>query len=222
MNDQLPLDLAVEPDYSVSAFLRGTCNQEAWVALTDANPLAANPWANRVLALVGPLGSGKTHLGHIWAERQPAIKLDGLDKFKPKREWRGRSLWIDNAASADEFTLFTLINLAITSDIEALLLTDRSAPSEWDVQIPDLHSRLRNVQTVKLSEPDDDVLMDIVDKLFKDRGLRVSMGVIQYLVANTDRSVNALRVLIVKLDEYAAQEKINVTRSFVAKFLQNH
>ena len=45
------------------------------------------------------------------------ICLDGRDGFSPKSEWKGQAIWIDNAQYADEFTLFTLINLAITSDI---------------------------------------------------------------------------------------------------------
>lgn len=215
MTDQLPLDLSLAPDYSTGAFVQGACNHEACAALSGAGQ-----WANRALALIGPHGCGKTHLGHIWAQNNEAICLDGNDAFTPKPGWQGRALWIDNASKADEFTLFTLINLAITSDLEALLLTDRTSPSEWPVQIPDLHSRLRNVQIARLSEPDDQVLSAIMEKLFKDCGLKVSGNLINYLLINTDRSVNALRSLIAELDRLAAQDRVNVTRSFAAKYLQ--
>lgn len=214
MTTQLPLDLNLAPDYSARAFVQGICNTEACVALSGM------VWANRALALIGPEGSGKTHLGHIWAETAQAVILDGQDSFSPKTEWKGRALWIDNASKADEFTLFTLINLAITSDLKSLLLTDRAAPSEWPVQIPDLHSRLRNVQIAKISEPDDDVLTNILEKLFKDRGLKVSESLISYLLTNTDRSVNALKALVADLDHESAREKVNVTRAFAAKYLQ--
>lgn len=214
MTTQLPLDLALAPDYSANSFVQGHCNTEAYMALSGGQ------WANRALAVTGPEGSGKTHLGHVWAARTQAVVLDGQESFSPKTDWKGRALWIDNASKADEFTLFTLINLAITSDLKALLLTDRTPPSDWAVQIPDLHSRLRNVQIAKLSEPDDEVLTNILEKLFMDRGLKVSESLIRYLLVNTDRSVNALKALVADLDYRAAQEKVNVTRAFAAKHLQ--
>ncbi len=217
MIGQLPLDLTHAPDFSASSFVSGDCNAESLTALVNMPK-----WANRILALTGPKGSGKTHLGHIFVDQYNGVSLDGRNVFVPKPEWHGRALWIDNARYADEYTLFTLINLAITSDITGLLLCDRNAPSEWNVQIPDLQSRLRNVQIIHLEEPDDILLSAILKKLFKDRGLKVSGALISYLLANTDRSVNALRVLVADLDSAAAQEKVNVTRSFAIKFLQNN
>ncbi len=214
MTGQLPLDLTRSPDFSASSFVSGNCNAEALAALVNMPK-----WANRILALTGPKGSGKTHLGHIFADKYNGVSLDGRNVFVPKPEWHGRALWIDNASYADEFTLFTLINLAITSDIAGLLLCDRNAPPEWNAHIPDLQSRLRNVQMARLEEPDDILLSAILEKLFKDRGLKVSHTLISYLLANTDRSVNALRVLVADLDRAAAQEKVNVTRSFAIKFL---
>ena len=217
MARQLPLDLTRAPDFSASSFVPGECNAEARTALSNWPK-----WANRILTLTGPKGSGKTHLGHIFAHQYNGISLDGRDVFIPKSEWQGRTLWVDNAQYADEFTLFTLINLAITSDITGLLLCDRNVPSEWSAHIPDLQSRLRNVQIARLEEPDDRLLSSILEKLFKDRGLKVSSALISYLLANTDRSVIALRILVADLDHAAAQEKVNVTRSFAIKFLQNN
>ncbi len=215
MAAQLPLHLPLDPDISEGSFLQGTCNQEAWAAIHNVSK-----WANNILALVGPQGCGKTHLGHIFASKYSAVPLDGRDTFAPKSDWKNQAIWIDNAQSADEFTLFTLLNLAITGDIKALLLCERTTPSAWNVQIPDLQSRLRNVQISHLEEPDDDLLFNILQKLFKDRGLKVSDSLISYLLSNTDRSVSALRQLVADLDAAAVQQKVNVTRSFAAKFLQ--
>ena len=215
MAAQLPLSLTIAPDTSEDSFLRGNCNREALAAINDAAK-----WANNILALIGPQGCGKTHLGHIFAGKYDAVCLDGRDEFTPKPDWKNRAIWIDNAQSADEFTLFTLLNLAITGDIQALLLCDRTPPPAWQVQIPDLQSRLRNVQIVHIEEPDEELLFNILQKLFKDRGLKVSDSLISYLLSNTDRSVSALRRLVADLDEAAAQQKANVTRNFAAKFLQ--
>jgi len=215
-SQQIPLNLEPNPDYGAQAFQYASSNDEARIALERLN------WANSTLAVIGPKGCGKTHLGHIWAKNRNAVALDAANEFSPKPFWKGRSLWIDNAASADEYTLFSLINMAITGEIEALLLTDAQPPASWPVQIPDLHSRLRNVQTVRIEEPDDQLLTGIMTKIFKDRGLKVSDTLISYLLNNTERSVDAVRNLILELDQAAAVEKVNVTRSFAVKYLQDN
>src|ERR1700753_520879 len=48
-------------------FLEGPAN-EAGLALIDS----WTDWANRVMLLVGPEGSGKSHLAAIWAEQSGA------------------------------------------------------------------------------------------------------------------------------------------------------
>lgn len=213
-SSQIPLDLAPQPDLGAQSFQYASSNAEARRALARTN------WANNTLALVGPKGCGKTHLGHIWATENDAIFLNGNEVFAPKKEWKAGALWIDNAADADEYTLFTLINMAILGDLKALLLSDVEPPASWEVQIPDLHSRLRNIEIARIVEPDDNLLTGIMLKIFKDRGLKVSDSLISFLLTNTERSVGALRTLIVEIDEAAAIEKVNVTRSFASKYLQ--
>ena len=217
MNTQFPLDLAITPDNSADAFVRGLSNAEAVKAMEDTSS-----WANNILAVIGPKGCGKTHLGHIWSDKHNAISLDGRDGFVPRRNYRNQSLWIDNASKADEYTLFTLINLTITGELTALLLSDQNMPSAWDVQLPDLHSRLKNVQIARLQEPDEDLLRAIITKLFMDRGLKVSENLIEYLIVHADRSVDSLRTLIRNLDKQAAAEKVNVTRQFAAKYMSQY
>lgn len=215
MSTQFPLKLVLAPNKSAKAFVNGVANAEVVAALADTSI-----WANNILAIIGPKGSGKTHLGHIWAERHKAISLDGSKGFVPRQDYRGRSLWIDNASSADEYTLFTLINLTITGELKALLFSDQNMPSDWNVQLPDLYSRLKNVQVARIQEPDEDLLKAIITKLFMDRGLKVSDNLIDYLLVHADRSVDKLRSLIQGLDKQAAAEKVNVTRSFAAKYMQ--
>ncbi len=213
---QIPFDLSRPTDYSKDSFIVGASNEEAYQALADDEN-----WANNMLAIIGPKGAGKTHIGHIWSKQQQALMLDGAKGFIPSSHYKGQSIWLDNAASSEDNPLFALLNLALTGEIKALLLTDREMPSKWPAKLPDLVSRLRNIQIAHLSEPDDIVLFDIIAKLFDDCGLRVSEAVINYLMVHADRRVNNLRRLIADIDKAAAIEKANVSRSFVANFLQN-
>ena len=69
---QLPLDLPHEPSYALEDFLSAPANSEALVAI-EAWP----QWPGGMLIVTGPPGSGKSHLGAIWAKRAGAARARG-------------------------------------------------------------------------------------------------------------------------------------------------
>jgi len=211
---QIPLDLSLRPDYREARFVSAPSNSEARAALAPDSI-----WANGVLALIGPKGSGKTHLGHLWAVQNSAVNVSINDDLSSLGEWRGRALWIDSADAASEQLLFAVINMAMRGEIPTLLLTARIPPSLWSVEIPDLRSRLGAMQVARLLEPEDELLEAIYRKLFLDRGLKVQDNLIAYLLLRQDRSVDAAFAVVDRLDKLAAAEKVNVTRAFAAKRL---
>ena len=67
---QLALALAHEESFAREDFLPGASNADA------LNMIERWPdWPDRVLALVGPEGAGKSHLAAIWAEMSGARRL---------------------------------------------------------------------------------------------------------------------------------------------------
>lgn len=213
---QIPLDLSLRPDYRGAKFVDAPSNAEARAALA-----ASGKWSNRALALVGPKGCGKTHLGHLWAAQTGAICLAPDDDMAGLATWRGRALWLDDAGRASEPLLFALINMGMRGEVENLLLCADTAPATWDAQIPDLRSRLGAMQVAKIGAPEDALLEAIYRKLFMDRGLKVADSLISYLLLRQGRSVDAAYAVVERLDKVAAREKANVTRSFAAKYLDD-
>ena len=65
---QIPLDLGHRTALGRHDFLVAPCNQDA-VAWIDLWP----EWPAPCLILYGPVASGKTHLGAVWAERSSAV-----------------------------------------------------------------------------------------------------------------------------------------------------
>src|SRR5579883_2260738 len=131
---QLALALDHDESYAREDFLSGPCN-EAALALIEAWP----DWPARTVAVIGPEGSGKTHLATVWAAAAglPAALATG-------------ALVIEDApAIEDERTLFHLINLAREEGAFALF-TARRAPTLWPARLPDLISRLRALPVVTL------------------------------------------------------------------------
>ena len=80
-----------------------------------------------------------------------------------------------------EQALFHLINRVVEAR-STLLLTSRSAAEDWRISLPDLRSRLRLAAPAALGAPDDELLRQVLVKLFADRQLIVDKPVIDYLL----------------------------------------
>src|ERR1700712_5638767 len=127
-------------------FLEGPAN-EAGLALIERWP----DWPNPIMLLVGPEGSGKSHLAAIWAEEAGArsisahtLMLSGV----PGALATGALVVEDlKPGDFDERAMFHLMNLA-REDEAYVLMTARVSPAAFEVELRDLRSRLRAVPTV--------------------------------------------------------------------------
>ena len=126
------------------------------------------------MTLVGPEGSGKSHLAAIWAQAAGArlIAARALAQAEVPAALATGALVVEDLAPGtfEEAALFHLINLA--REHEAfVLLTARTAPAGWALAVRDLASRLKALPVVEMTPPDDPLLRAILVKLFADRQL---------------------------------------------------
>ena len=216
---QLPLNLPHDPSFAREDFLAAPANAEALRAI-EAWP----DWAGRMLLLVGPAGSGKSHLGAIWARAAEAatVEAESLIEAMPADLARCKAILIENAdrIGAAEANLFHLVNLVRESGA-SMLLTARSAPDGWGLKKPDLRSRLRVAPVVTLREPDAELARAVLFKLFSDRQLAVEPAVIAYIGLRIDRSLGAARAIVEALDREALARGKAVTRSMAASMFKD-
>jgi chromosomal replication initiation ATPase DnaA len=218
-----PRQLAFALDHSESLaredFLAGPGN-EAALSLIERWP----DWPGHAVALIGPEGSGKSHLAAIWAEQAGARFLAGralADANLPAALATGALVVEDvAAATTDERALFHLINLA-REEGAYLLLTARTPPSSWPVGIRDLGSRLRALPVVTLAPPDDALLRAVIVKLCADRQLAVDEGLVGYLATRIERSFAAARAAVIELDREALRQKRPPTRLLAADLFRH-
>jgi len=179
-------------------------------------------WPARSVALVGPEGSGKTHLVTIWAAAAGArvVSARALGEIDiPSALATGALVVEDGAALADERALFHLMNLA-REEGAFLLFTAREVPSAWAVATPDLKSRLRALPTVALQAPDDALLRGVIVKLAADRQLPLDESVVAYLSTHIERSFAAARAAVIALDEEALRQGRPPSRALAAEIFR--
>jgi chromosomal replication initiation ATPase DnaA len=217
-----PRQLAFPLDHGVSFaredFLPGPSNA-AGLALVETWP----DWPGRAVVLVGPEGSGKSHLAAIWAAESGARFLSGraMSDFSPPAALATGALVVEDLAegSFEERALFHLINLA-REEQAFLLITATTPPAAWTVVIRDLASRLKALPTVVLSPPDDALLRAVVVKLFADRQLDVDEQLVGYVVERIERSLAAARAVVAQLDQEAMRRQRPLTRALAAEILR--
>jgi chromosomal replication initiation ATPase DnaA len=213
---QLAFALAHAESFTRDDFLEGPANA-AGLALVDRWP----DWPNQTMFLVGPEGSGKSHLAAIWAEQSGArsTSAHALTAAEVPGALATGALVIEDlkAADIDERALFHLLNLAREEDA-FVLMTARTSPTE--VELRDLRSRLRAVPAVELLPPDDHLFRALIVKFCADRQLAVDETVVGYLVTRIERSYAAVRQAVELLDREALSLGRPVTRALAVEVLR--
>ena len=213
---QLALALPHAENFSRDDFLTGASNQAA-LSMVERWP----DWPDRALAIVGPEGAGKSHLAAIWADIAGARRVSAriLGETNLPAAFATGALVIEDAdGQLDERALFHLLNLMRQQDA-FVLMTTRTPPASWPVELADLASRLRVIPTLELRPPDDALLRAVMVKLFADRQLAVDEALIAYLSTRIERSFAGARAAVEDLDREALRLKRPVTRALAAELL---
>jgi chromosomal replication initiation ATPase DnaA len=192
---QPPLPLAYVPRLGSGDFCVSDSNRAAaeWLQAPAAWPMPRT-------VLVGPEGSGKSHLAALFAARHNGRIIDAADTRSD-----GEAMfhaW--NAAHADA----------------PLLLTARQLPRAWVHGLPDLASRLGATPLVRIGDPDDALITAVLGKRFVDLGLRVGPDVIAYLVARIERSYASLAATVARLDALSLAERRDITVPLARELLE--
>ena len=218
----VPRQLALALDHAESHaredFLVGPSNAAA-LALIERWP----DWPGQTVVLLGPEGSGKSHLAAIWAVASGArfLAARALATALPPVALATGALVVEDIAAGefDERALFHLLNLA-REERAFMLLTTRTAPAGWRLSIPDLSSRLKALPVVTLAAPDDVLLRGVMVKLFADRQIAVDESLIAFLANRIERSVAAARAVVAELDREAMRRQRPLTRALAAEILR--
>ncbi|MDD9923141.1 MAG: chromosomal replication initiator DnaA [Boseongicola sp.] len=219
MPEQLTFDLPVRTASAREDFFVSSANEIAVARLDDTVH-----WNLGKLALIGPAGSGKTHLLHVWAEAENALvitpdELQTLDIAAVDQpvafDIGGATALLSDEA---ETALFHLHN-HLAQRGHAFLVAARTSPARWSVRLPDLKSRLEAMDVTRIEAPDDLLLSAVYVKLFTDRQLKIQPDLIPWLLKNNDRSFDSAQSFVAALDAASLSENRAITKRFARQTL---
>ena len=213
--EQLPLAFTHDPANGREDLLVADPLSAA-VKIVDSWP----HWPSPVVILAGPVGSGKSHLASIWRERCDATSIHPTAGANAAvAAANGPVIFEDvDRLGFDDTELFHVIN-SVRENGTSLLMTTRLWPMSWPVMLPDLRSRLKAATVVEIGEPDEELLSQVIVKLFADRQLYIDDKLVLYIVNRMERSMNAAQLIVDRLDRLALGRGTRITRVLAAEVL---
>lgn len=195
-------------DFDPQNFIFAPQNQKASNFLEKfftQNQNQENPIFSAII--LGAGRSGKTHLINIFAQKYGAQIIDA-DKIAPQKlvsSLKSGNFYIlpdIDCLNNDNF-IFHTINAAFEN--KAFLLM--SAKNLDNFTLNDLNSRLKNVISVKIENPDQDLLKILLTKEFSRRQLKLSSEKINFLAKNIAQNYDAVGKTVDSVEEFCFANK---------------
>lgn len=210
--EQIPFRYSHSP---ILGLVEGVANRDVLTALRREN------WATGRLAVIGPAQSGKSTLARQIASTQgvllgtpkaadavigsatPLIVIDDVDRFLKDE--------------GGERALFHLIN--DQHQYEGKIVVFSKMPlDELPVELADLRSRLGTFESLAISQPDDDMIVQLIAKGFEERGVFVKPDVIAFIAARVERTYDAVSRSVTDLDLLAIRDKGKITKARASQY----
>jgi chromosomal replication initiation ATPase DnaA len=209
---QMAFDITSDPIYRWENYYIAEANNAAVCALRQWPR-----WQGRVLGIVGPRFSGKTHLAHLLRQESRAMFLNVtqvLEEDLTPLLHDHPFVVVEDVDRLNDLTkLFHVYNL-IHEHQGYLLLTSQKPFGDLHIPLRDLASRLHGVPQVEIQEPDDELLRALLIKRFSDRQLNVSDKVLDYLIEHIPRSYAGVQMVSDRLDRESLLQKRRLTVPF--------
>ena len=196
-----------QPEFSRANFIVSSSNAgvlktvDAWIASSDGQLLIVN----------GPQSSGKTHLGTIIATALGVVvdrneEIDDYCKLSPILP-----LVIDNLEElATPPHLLTLL-AARSQHATKTVLIGQGEPRDWADGLNDLATRLEAGPRIALNEPDEDLLKEVIKRLFDNKQLRVSSRVVDFAALRMPKTFRAAALFVEACDQRALSENRSIS-----------
>lgn len=182
--------------------LRGGTSSSLIITPSNATAFAgicssAN-WPKGCAILTGPARSGKSLMARYFAGQGGTV--------------------IDDAETSVDEKLFNAWNRSQETSVP-LLLISRWRPADWNIELPDLKSRVGAALLLEIAAPDDEMIEQLLQKQLADRGAVISIDAISYVKRRIERSYAAIEGFARAANAMALANNAPVNLALVKKVL---
>ena len=218
---QLFLPITWKVSNSVADFVVNECNKYAFEML--------NKWPDeiqqRIVCLIGETGSGKTHLANLWADKNKATFLCHSDLFNAvmaisDEQSHNKCYILDDADEIEDKMLIYYIYNTISEKSVFLLMTSKSDPCKWEIDLADIRSRLSTITKVNIQNPTDDAMVYILKKLLNRIGILANEDILSYITNRIERTYDAIHKVIEMLSQSIAYKKHKLNMEIVREIFR--
>ena len=195
---------------SIDDYFIGDSNKNSYDHLINNN-FSKNFFLN------GPNKSGKSHLGLIWKKKFHAISYNNnLKQILDKKS----NVLIDNfLKNSSEEDIFHTINHCNLNNLNILIISSVSL-FDYEFELKDLSSRLKTFINIKINLPDDQLLMNLMIKLFNDKQIIIkNPEIFNYIIKRVDRSYEKVFILINKIDKLLFEKNKQLTIPLIKELI---
>ena len=202
----------LNPKLNFENFYVSASNKEAYEFIFQQNKLIKNS------IIYGPSKSGKSHLGRIWQNKYNAIYYD--KKISKSFLEINKNVFIDNFfVNLNEENIFHLINHCNNNNLKILICINKYL-YEYNFKIKDLLSRLQSFNFIKINQPDDEMIANLIMKLLLDKQIIINQNeVIPYILKRINRSYEDVYLFVEKIDNLSLEKKRELTIPLVKELI---
>tara|TARA_B110000116_G_C16790691_1_gene563575 strand:+ start:556 stop:1212 length:657 start_codon:yes stop_codon:yes gene_type:complete len=209
--EQTYFNYNLNPNLSINDFFIGNSNIDAF------NILIKEKVKNNQLLLIGPKKSGKTHLSIIWKEKFGAIKYN--NNFNQIIDEKQNIIIDDLLDNINEEEIFHIINHCQLYNLK-ILITTSDYLNTYKFQLSDLSSRLKIFLKISINLPNDELLINLMVKLFHDKQIVIkNPEIFSYIIKRVNRSYDMIFDLIDKIDKLLLKKNKQLTIPIIKELI---
>ena len=209
---QTTFEYNILPKHNLENFFVSEANKEAYNFIINKNKF------NDYSILYGPSKSGKSHLGLIWKEMNNAAIYDN-DNYNDIIQCK-KNIFVDNFLDGlNEENLFHLINHCFNNNLKILLCADKLV-SNYVFKLKDLSSRLKSFNFVGIKKPDDELIVNLINKLLYDKQIIINNSeIFSYVLKRINRTYKDIYLLVDKIDKLSLEKKRELTVPLIKELI---
>ena len=179
-------------------------------------------WPGKWVNIIGPTGSGKTHLSKILEKKIKRLKVIDETNVNEKiiSELRNFDcLIIDNFKNKiKDKLLYSILNQSKQLE-NFIVINSKLQLNKFEIKLKDLKSRFNSFIFIGIDLPTDDLLQVIISKSFSDKQINLNPKVSEYIVKNVDRSYEKMFKFLSDLDELSLSSGKSININLIKKVL---